>query len=676
MNPKTLFLLLMGLLCQINVLANQTPSVYEQLYQLNQFWKNHQQIIDPTLHYAFANHEQLIKFHLSQVEKHLRQYPPAKLTDQQRNNRLHCLDILRDYWQAGVFPKNTHHNITIPYFIDDYNTACAVGHLIRETGFEAVACKISEEMNYAYIADMPYPEISQWATQMGFEVAELQWIQPTYSPPIQILSNTTSANCGENNGSINISLTGDIALAGTPQWYSLKGNTIGYVGSDLSLQHKPAGLYKINIPTQQGMFSNVYDLIGIENTGDLQVQTTVANETCQDSHDGAIDLSISGGTPPYQVRWYDQSGTFFTTGTNLSNLTSASSGIIMYENNVARYTAEITDANGCKLFRQFNITYNNPPITATAIRVSPTCGANDGAINLISDADVTIDWSHDPNVHTNLINNLTAGVYTATITNTLGCQKIVPVFLSNVDFELSNFYPTATADFCEQGIGTLTFPLIEEATYQWSHDPDLHTNEATNLAAGFYTLTVTVNNCQAVRGAIVTQGGTNIYIQSHNITNANSTNNTLGTIEIVPFVQGYTYQWSHDPNATGSIATQIPAGSYTVTITDPNTHCSIVNSFEIYDDMPFASSIQENELAIPATINHNSNELLVNYTYNDVAPLRLSIFDMLGRSIAPPIISTQQGKQQQNFAIAHLPQGVYILQFSNEKSQQSIRWIK
>lgn len=675
MNPKTLFLLFMGLLCQINVLANPTPSVYEQLYQLNQFWKNHQQIIDPQLHYAFANHEQLIKFHLSQVEKHLRQYPPAKLTDEQRNNRLHCLDILRDYWQAGVFPKNTHHNITIPYFIDDYNTACAVGHLIRETGFEAVACKISEEMNYAYIATMPYPEIPQWAAQMGFEVAELQWIQPAYSPPIQILSNTTSANCGENNGSINISLTGDIALAGTPQWYSLKGNTIGYVGSDLNLQHKPAGLYKINIPTQQGMFSNVYDLIGIENTGSLQVQSTVTNETCADIRDGAIDLSISGGVPPYEVRWYDQAGVFFATGTTLSNLTSAVWGIIMYENNVAQYTAEITDASGCKLFRQFNITYNNPYLSAYPMTTNPTCGANDGAINLISDIGVTIDWSHDPNLHTNQANNLAAGTYTVTVTNAVGCQIIASAFLNNNDSQLNNLYPTATPDPCEQGIGALTFPLTEGATYQWSHDPNLHLNQATNLAAGSYMVTVTLNNCQIIRNAII-QGGTDVYIQSYNITNAHSATNTLGTVEIMSWGEDYTYEWSHDPNATGSIATQVPVGVYTVTITNPNSHCSLITSFEIYDEVQLTNGIQENELAIPATINHNSNELLVNYTYNDSAPLRLSIFDLLGRSIVPPITRTQQGKQQQSFAIAHLPQGVYILQFSNERSQQSIRWVK
>lgn len=674
MNPKTLFLLLMGLLCQLNVLATSTPSVYEQLCQLNQFWKNHQQVIDPQLHYAFANHEQLIKFHLSQVEKHLRQHPPANLTAEQRDNRLHCLDILRDYWQAGVFPKNTHHNITIPYFIDDYNTACAVGHLIRETGFEEVACKISEEMNYAYIAAMPYPEIPRWATQMGFEVAELQWIQPSYSPPIQILNSTIPADCGENNGNINISLIGDISVTGTPQWYKLNGNTIGYMGNDLSLQHKPSGLYKLSIPTQ-GMFNNVYDLIGIDNAGSLQVQATVTNETCADSRDGAIELSISGGTPPYQVRWYDQSGTFFTTGTNLDHLSSISSGIIMYENNVAQYTAEITDANGCKRFRQFNISYDNPYLSAYPMITNPTCGANDGVINLITDAGVTIDWSHNPSLHSNQANNLAAGTYTVTVTNSVGCQMITSAFLNNNNSQLDNLYPTATNDFCEQGIGTMTFPLIEGATYEWSHDPTLHSNQATNLDAGSYMVTIKLDNCQVIRNTLVL-GETDVYIQSYNITNANSTTNTLGTMEVVPFTDNYTYKWSYAPDFSGNIATQIPVGMHTVTITNNDSHCSSITSFEIYDEVQLASGINENNFAIPTTLSVSPNELLVNYTYNDAEPLRLSIFDILGRSIVPPINSIQVGRQQQSFAIAHLPKGVYILQFSNGKSQQSIRWIK
>ena len=153
----------------------------------------------------FEKHTDLISLHLDLVENELRENPPKNLTEKQLANREKGLDILKIYQQAGKFPINNHHNYTLPYFIDDFNTACAVGHIIRESGSTDLVHKIAKEDNYAFIEDMNFPELPNWANEMGFTVEELKWIQPTYSPPIGIiLENNINPDCNQSNGTLDI----------------------------------------------------------------------------------------------------------------------------------------------------------------------------------------------------------------------------------------------------------------------------------------------------------------------------------------------------------------------------------------------------------------------------------------------------------------------------------------
>jgi hypothetical protein len=127
------------------------------------------------------NDVSLIRTHLSLVEHALREVYTGNLTAIQKHNRAFCLDMLHNYWVKGIFPKNLHHPMRTPYFIDAFGTACAVGQLIIETGHRDLAVKIATENNNAFIEDMQYPEVFSWANENGFTLSELEWIQPTYS---------------------------------------------------------------------------------------------------------------------------------------------------------------------------------------------------------------------------------------------------------------------------------------------------------------------------------------------------------------------------------------------------------------------------------------------------------------------------------------------------------------
>lgn len=149
---------------------------------------------------VFHSDEAVIQTHLFLVEQYLRSHTPADLTSVQMTKRGAVLDILKSYAGRGLFPKNTHHDHRQPYFIDEFGTACAVGYLIIETGHEDLAQRVSKEMNYVYIREIPYPELLDWAKEYGFTVDELAWIQPAYSTPATYPYTSTGTGI---NGTVN-----------------------------------------------------------------------------------------------------------------------------------------------------------------------------------------------------------------------------------------------------------------------------------------------------------------------------------------------------------------------------------------------------------------------------------------------------------------------------------------
>jgi hypothetical protein len=122
-----------------------------------------------------------IQQHLAQVEQHLRRAPVDELAPAARLARARLLDELHEYWQAGVFPRNSAHpGERRPYFIDDEGRACAVGALVIRSGSGALAERIDRTFHTEYVPDMHDTELVAWAQANGFSLAELALIQPTY----------------------------------------------------------------------------------------------------------------------------------------------------------------------------------------------------------------------------------------------------------------------------------------------------------------------------------------------------------------------------------------------------------------------------------------------------------------------------------------------------------------
>ncbi|GJM35094.1 MAG: hypothetical protein DHS20C18_40950 [Saprospiraceae bacterium] len=178
------------------------------MLEVNQEWANQ---VDPQGilldNWQFSNDDQRIQMHLMLVEHFLRARPTDHLTPSQQENRLHQLDVLREYWLAGKFPRNIYHSVRQPYFVDFQGTACAVGHLAQQSGEKDLVAQISKENNYAYVRELKYPGLLAWAENNGLTAEELAWIQPGYPPAFRAFQKI--GNGGGVTGHINKMVTSE-----------------------------------------------------------------------------------------------------------------------------------------------------------------------------------------------------------------------------------------------------------------------------------------------------------------------------------------------------------------------------------------------------------------------------------------------------------------------------------
>lgn len=142
-----------------------------------------------------------IQQHLADVEDYLRATDVSDWPIELQQERAERLDELREYREAGVFPRNLDfEQARVPYFIDDRGVACAVAHLMIESGYEESARAIAERENNAWLMEMSSPEVAAWVPKSGLTAEEAAWIQPTYGFCDDVfaeISGPTTAGCAE-----------------------------------------------------------------------------------------------------------------------------------------------------------------------------------------------------------------------------------------------------------------------------------------------------------------------------------------------------------------------------------------------------------------------------------------------------------------------------------------------
>ena len=248
---------------------------------------------------------------------------------------------------------------------------------------------------------------------------------------------------------------------------------------------------------------------------------------------------------------------------NLGVATISSNGLVA---GVSAGTSTITynASNGCSTTAQFTV-YPQPILTATPSNV--LCFGGSGSVVLnATGANAPYTYGGSPT------QNLSPGTYTYTATSTNGCvsapvsititQPQAGLILSNTQVNVLCFgNNTGFIDLTVTG-GTAPY------TYAWSNNTTAQ--DPSNLIAGAYTVTVTdANGCAATATVTITQPASALVATTTQVMIACFGGST-GSVNMTPTggTAPYTYVWTGGSTAQSAIG--VPAGTYTVVVTDAN----------------------------------------------------------------------------------------------------------
>lgn len=299
----------------------------------------------------------------------------------------------------------------------------------------------------------------------------------------------TDIDCfGASTGAIATNVGG-----GTPEYSYLWSN--GSTTPDIS--DVPAGNYSVTVTDDHGC--TISDNLTLnEPAAPLVLSAVVTDVDCYGNNNGAVDLTITGGTGPYEQLW-SNSATFVMVDTteDISNQYSDS------------YTVLVTDNNGCTETLTSVINEPAEPLAITGVVDDANCfGLNDGAIDAtVTGGTTAYNYSWSSGATTEDLVAILAGSYTLTVTDLNGCVESATFEVDEPNAPLSIVTFVTDVDCNGDNTGILesevsggTIPY----TYAWSNGETIP--EITDLLAGVYTLTVTdAQGCTAFTGATVNE---------------------------------------------------------------------------------------------------------------------------------------------------------------------------
>jgi hypothetical protein len=258
----------------------------------------------------------------------------------------------------------------------------------------------------------------------------------------------TQPTCGLSNGSISVTPTGAT--------YTWTGGLSGENPTNVA-----AGTYTVTV-TSGGCSSTAS--VTLNTSSGITASTTPTQPTCGLSN-GSISVTPTGGT----YAW--------TGGLSGENPTNVAAGT---------YTVTVT-SGGCS--STASVTLNTSSgITASATPTQPSCGLSNGSIS-VTPTGGTYAWTGGLSGENPT--NVAAGTYTVTVTSG-GCSSTASVTLNTSSGITASATPTQPT--CGLSNGSISVTPTG-GTYAWTGG--LSSENPTNVAAGTYTVTVTLGGCSS-----------------------------------------------------------------------------------------------------------------------------------------------------------------------------------
>ena len=414
--------------------------------------------------------------------------------------------------------------------------------------------------------------------------------------PLAIVATITNVPCfGGNTGSIDLTPTGGI------ENYVINWSN-GETTEDII--NLTANTYQVNITDNNGcLFDSILTIT--QPTSQINLSLVATNVSCFGGNNGAVDLTIAGGTQPYTINWSNGQIT-----EDIQNLIGGN------------YTVSVTDANGCSTNGTINISSPVSTLSLTATTQNVTCfNGSNGLVNITvsgGTSPYSYNWSNGA-ITQDLI-NVIAGNYSVIVTDDQGCTISGSYGITQPSSGITitnSITPVSCFDGNDGAINITVNGGIQPYVISWSNG--LSTEDISSLNEGSYSVNVTdASGCSLTSNFIVTQPASPLSIVA-NLDAVSCFGFTDGAIDVTAIggTPAYTYSWSNN-SSTEDIQT-LSEGGYSLTVTDANG-CQLDSTFSIFQPLALsASSINTNVLcfgALTGAVNLSVFGGILPYTYN------------------------------------------------------------
>jgi len=397
------------------------------------------------------------------------------------------------------------------------------------------------------------------------------------NPPVLdvTINLVTNVNCnGESTGTIEITPTG-----GTPGYSFFWTGPNGFTATTEDISGLAIGDYNLNLSDANSCNRFFPALVTIIENPPITASFVTTGLNCGmplPSNDGAIDATVSGGSPGYSFSWSGPNG-FSATTEDVTGLEPGS------------YVLEVTDNLGCVEVMAPQLITSPTPLTAITTQVDIDCfGAADGSIDLTvggGTSPYSFAWT-GPSGYTAItedISGLEAGAYSVTITYSSICSvpfTDIATITESPEITVSSVKTDISCGGLTDGIIDITVSGgLQPYQFDWtglsgftSTDEDL-----SGLAAGSYSLTITDGyNCMVSfpnQETIIEPSSVVATYVSHQDVPCNGDSNGAIQIDVTGGIAPYTYEWTNSsgtPVSSVEDPSGLPAGTYSLAVTDAN----------------------------------------------------------------------------------------------------------
>lgn len=441
------------------------------------------------------------------------------------------------------------------------------------------------------------------STTASYNVSEPNALQVDID---QTFVSNVSCN-GTSTGSIDVSVIGG---TGPGTYTYLWDNDFG---ANEDLTNLPAGDYTLLITDGDGCEFNYFATV--EEPDELSAVSTAIMANCGQSN-GGINVTVSGGTEPYNFLWTDG-----TTNEDLSNAPAGTNTLV------------IRDANMCEFTLTDEIVNPNPPVIDLLFTDATCNGTATGTatVNVSGGSGVyTYDWNFNPIDGQNNPTNLPAGDYEVTVSDNLNCSA-VEIFTVLEPMPLVLDIEEVIEATCGEANGSVAIGITggtQPYNFDWNNGL-FDTEDIQNLTPGTYDLDfMDANGCTLTESFVVSEPNA-LTVVAGPVSQVDCPGGDNGSIQVI--AEGgsgpgtYTFLWSNGD--TDAINDNLTADTYTVTVMDTDG-CS----FEFSQTISEPDPIMINGTTVDAVCGQSNGSIALNvtggtgdYTYqwdNGAAPVQ------------------------------------------------------